>query len=259
MARIKKIKTFKNKVVISFYDEEEKLEISKEIFVNYYLYEGKEVSKKELKKIKNDNDSISFLSYALKLRQKSLYSEYKMREKLYDKGANKEQVDKIIKTLKANDLIDDNAFIEDYVEYYNSLNYGKNKIKAKLLDKGIFEDRISKISFPISKERKKAKNILSKLIKKYDKYNSSQKKQHIYQAYLSMGFDSDIAKEMVEEITDNSPKEENEKLKKDFDKIYLRYVKKYSKKELRNKIITYLLSKGYKMKDVITLIERKEL
>ena len=259
MAKIKKIKTLKNKVVISFYDEEEKLEISKDIFVNYYLYEGKEVSKKELKKIKEDNDSISYLSYALKLRQKALYSEYKMREKLYDKGANKEQVDKVIKTLKANDLIDDDAFIEDFVEYYNSLNYGKNKIKTKLLEKGIFEDRVSKISFPVTKERKKAQNIFPKLLKKYEKYNSTQKKQHIYQAYLAMGFDSDIAKEMVDKVVDNSPKEENEKLKKDFDKIHPRYVKKYSKKELRNKIISHLLSKGYKMKDIIALIERKGL
>ena len=257
--KIKKIKILKNKVVITFSDNDEKMEINKDIFVNFYLYEGKEISNKELKEIKNQNDSFSYLAYAFKLRQKSLYSEYKMREKLYDKGANKEQVDYVIKVLKQNDLIDDDAFIEDFIEYYNSLNYGKNKIKTKLLEKGIFQERIDKIKFPVTIERKKAKNILPKLERKYEKYNDKQKKQHIYQAYISNGFDNDIAMEMLEEVKDNNPKEENKKLERDFDKIYLRYKKKYNKKELRNKVLMALVNKGYKMKDVINLIERKGL
>lgn len=55
----------------------------------------------------------------------------------------------MIKILKSNDLIDDKAYAQDLVEYYNSLNYGENKIKTKLRDKGIFEENISKLKFPL--------------------------------------------------------------------------------------------------------------
>ena len=256
MLKIKRIKIFKSKVKITF-DDGDVLEIDKSIYPNFYLYEGKQLDKKELEKIKTANDGVHLMNYALKLRQKALYTEKKMREKLYLKGASKAQVDYIIMCLKEADLIDDEAFIEEFIEYYNSLNYGKNKIKNKLVEKGIPFERVEKIKFPIIKEKKKAQNVLPKLERKYAKYNDKQKKQHIYNAYLSLGFDNEIAKEIVEQIKEDNPKEEYKKLERDFDKIYLRYKKKYEKKELRNKIVAYLLSKGYKFKDIVSLLERK--
>ena len=44
--KIQKIKILKNKVNITF-DNKEKLELDREIYPNFYLYEGKEISKKE--------------------------------------------------------------------------------------------------------------------------------------------------------------------------------------------------------------------
>ena len=258
MPVIRKIKILKNKVKVHL-DNGEILELDKNVYPNFYLYTGKDLSKKELNKIKESNGTASLLEYALKIRQKSLYSEYKMREKLYDKDGTKEQVDYVIKVLKNNDLIDDKAFIEEHIEYYNSLNYGKNKIISKLVDKGIFMEKLDKITFPVSLERKKANNQLPKLERKYAKYNDTQKKQHIYNALLSLGFDHEIAKEVVEKIRVSSPKEENNKLEKDLDKTYERLKRKYSKKEIKPKLINYLASKGYKINDIIKMIERKKL
>lgn len=255
---ISKIKILKGKVKITL-DNKEIIEIDKNVYPNFYLYIGKELSRKEYNKIIESNGAATLLEQALKLRKNNSYTEYKMREKLYDKGGNKEQVDYVIKTLKNNKLIDDKAFIEDHIEYYNSLNYGKNKIISKLLEKGIFMEKIEKINFPESLEKKKAHNNLAKLEKKYSKYNELQKKQHIYQALLSLGFDSDIAKNEVDKIKEPNSKEENDKLERDFDKIYSKYKSRYNKKEIKSKLINYLASKGYKINDVITLIERKKI
>ena len=74
---------------------------------------------------------------------------------------------------------------------------------------------------------------------------------------MTSGFSRDIAKDMVEHIKTSSLKEENDKLKKDFDKTYLRLSKKYQKKELRNKLIQSLLQKGYKMNDILKIVENK--
>lgn len=254
--KIKKIKILKNKVVISF--ENEKLELDKEVYPNFYLYEGKDIDKKEYNKIKEFNNVSTYLRYAMKIRSKSIYTEYQVREKLYNKGASKPEVDKVISIMKGYDLIDDKAFVEDYVEYYNSLNYGKNKIINKLKDKGIFDEKLSKINFPLSIERRKAKALLPKLEKKYDKYSFSQKKQHIYNSYISNGFDNSIASEMIgliKEPTNN--KKEIKKLEKDYEKAYIRLSRKYTKKELKQKILQSLLQKGYKMNDVISVLERK--
>ena len=138
--KITKIKILKSKVVI--YIDKRKIELDKEVYPNFYLYEGKEVTSSELKKIKEENDLSAFLKYALNIRSKKLYSEYEMREKLYSRGAKKADVDKIIKKLKTFDLIDDRAFISEHIAYYNSLNYGENKIKEKLLSKGIFSESL---------------------------------------------------------------------------------------------------------------------
>ena len=244
--KIKKIKILKNKVVVYFNDE--KLELDKEVYPNFYLYEGKDIDKKEYNKIKEFNNVSSLLKYAMRIRSKAIYTEYQISEKLYKKEATKSEVD----------LIDDDAFIEDYVEYYNSLKYGKNKIINKLKDKGIFDEKINKINFPIANERRKARAILPRLEKKYDKYSFSQKKQHIYNAYISNGFDNSITSEMIGLIKEPvNNKEELKKLEKDYEKAYLRLSNKYQKKELRQKIMQSLLSKGYRMNDVIHVLERK--
>ena len=251
---IKKIKILKNKVSIIL-DNGDKLSIDKEVYTNFYLYEGKELSKKELNEINSLNNRSKLLQYALRLRSKALYSEYQMREKLYHKEASKTDVDKIIKTLKQYDLIDDEAYAYDLTEYYNSLNYGKNKIIHKLSDKGIFIETINKMKFPLSLERRKANNILNKLEKKYEKYNQSQKKSHIYNAYLQLGFDNDLASEMVNKIKETNSKEELSKLKSDYQKTKVRLERKYKGKELKQKIIQSLMQKGYRLNDIIKVVK----
>ena len=256
--KIKKIKIYKTKVVVSF-DDDTKIDVDKSVYPNFYFYVGKNVTKKELKELENYNNAASLYNYALKLRSKSLYTEYKMREKLYGKGAKKDQIDFVINKLKKAGLIDDQKYIEEYVDYYNSLNYGKNKIINKLLEKGIFNEMLSRLVFPLDIERKKAKKLLKSYEKKYAKYSDNEKRKHIYQAYIANGFDIGVAKEMTSEIRPSSQKDESDKLIKEFDKVYPKYRVKYSKKELKSKLIAHLANKGFKISDILSLMERKHI
>lgn len=253
---ISKIKVNKKDVVISFKDKS-KMRCPLEVLASFYLYEGKTLQSRELKEIEDFTSSAALMKYSLNLLKKGHYSEWKMREKLYKKEASKSSVDQVIKILKKNDLINDEMLALDLIEYGNERNLGKNKIKQELSNKGIFEDTVKKFKFPDSLERKKANNNLSKLERKYDKYPYEQKKQHIYAALISLGFDNDIALEVMNKVSLPKQKEELLKLDKDFDKVVIHLKRKYEGYELKNKVIASLRNKGYKMKDILSIWEKK--
>ncbi len=253
---IVKLKANKKNVVITFSDKS-KLSLVPEVMGNFYLYEGKTLDNKAIKELVTFNASASLMKYAISLLKKNHYSEWKMREKLYAReDANKPALDQVIKVLKNNDLINDKMLILDTIEYGNERNIGKNKIIADLANKGVFSENLSSISFPYSNEKKKALNNLNKLEKKYAKYSYEQKKQHIYRSLLSLGFDNDVALEALNHLSKPIEKDELDKLKKDFDKTYLRYKNKYEGYELKNKVVIFLRGKGYKTKDILSRWEK---
>lgn len=248
--KITKIKVNKKDVVISF-SKEESIRVVKEVLANFYLYKDKDISRKEIKEIVDFSNNAIYLKYALKLLEKGHYSEWKMREKLYNKGVCKDATNRIIKILKDNDLIDDKAFALDLSYYLEEKNYGKHKIVNYLKDKGIFEDAIKTIKFSDANEKKKALANLPKLEKKYDKYSFNQKKEHIYNALINLGFDADIALSTLSKIKDANPKEEGKKLDRDFSLSLTKYKRKYEGRELKEKVYASLRNKGYKSNDIL--------
>lgn len=251
---ISKIKVSSKNVTISFVDGD-KLTVTNEVLANFYLYQGKELSSKEIKEIKDFSDNAILLKYALSLIRKRHYSEWKMREKLYAKEGNKTSIDKVIKILKNADLINDKMLAEDLKAYLEEKNYGKNKIINYLSNEGIFDPIIKGLRFPITNEKKKAINNLSKLENRYKKYPYENKKQHIYNALISLGFDNDIAISALDRIKPVNEKLELEKLDIDFNKTIKKYSNKYEGKKLKEKIITSLKTKGYKYKDINRKLE----
>ena len=250
---IKKIKILKKGIAIIF-DDGERIDVSEDAYTSNYLYVGKELSPQELEKL-NLITSVKKLSeYALSLLSKRHYTEWQMRQKLYAKDADKASVDYVIKKLKELDLINDKAFIEDFLGYAEERGYGKRKIMKELAKKGIFAEEIQKIKFSSSSEKKKAMDLLPALEKKYDRYSYEQKKRHIFTALVSRGFDIEIANMVIEKVSDKNEKDEKEKLKKDYQKAYAKYAKKYHGKDLRERLYRSLISKGYSYSDISKLL-----
>lgn len=256
--KITSIKFLKEKVVIKLKDET-KLETNKEVFSSFYLYKGKILTEKEIKEIEKQNRIFELYKYARKISTKRVYSEHKMREKLYLKTTNTIEVNEVINKLKKNGLINDFEFVKEYVEYANNKNIGKNKIKAKLQEKGVFSGEISKISFDEKLEYKKAMTYLETLNKKYDKYNYQAKKEHATKYLISQGFDLNIALEIASKVDAPKHKDEVKKLRPDFDKAVRQYKSKYSGREFKDKVFSSLLRKGYKLNDIISMWEDKYL
>ena len=191
----------------------------------------------------------------MSLISKRHYSERKMYEKLIKKEPNKAAAMSVISKLKENDLLDDKAYMEDLIAWDDERGFGKNKIIKHLKDQGIPDNLIAKAHFSPSNELKKAKGLVPKLNHKYARYAFNNKKNHVYNALLSQGFDYEVAKEASELVKGDSPRLEKEKLINDYKKVYKRLESKYEGYQLKQKIYSALLSKGYKGKDIRLVLE----
>ena len=252
---IKSIKVYKDHITLTF-AKREKLNISKEAYLSTYLYEGKNLSKKEIDNLIELTAISTLLNYALSLVSKRHYSERKMFEKLKNKEDNYQAINKVINKLKESDLLDDQAYMEDLIAWDEERNFGQNKIKEHLKKEGIPDSLINKVHFSQSKELKKAKGLIPKLMKKYSRYASENRKKHIYQALLVQGFNYEVAKIAINDVKEDKPKVEQAKLLNDFKKIKNRFSKKYEGYELKQKIYAALASKGYKNSDIKLIMEQ---
>ena len=252
---IKSIKVYKDHITLTF-AKREKLTISKEAYLSTYLYVGKNLSKKEIDNLLEITALSTLLNYALSLVSKRHYSEKKMYLKLKAKEDNHQTIIKVIEKLKESDLLDDKAYMEDLIAWDDERLFGQKKIIEHLKREGIPDALIAKAHFSHSNELKKAKGLIPKLERKYSRYGYENKKKHIYQALLVQGFDYEVAKEALNDVKKDSPKEEQNKLLNDFKKIQKRYLHKYEGYELKKKIYAALAAKGYKHSDIKIVMEK---
>ena len=252
---IKNIRFNKKNIVLSFDDE--KVTISKEAYSLNYLYIGKTLSRKEIKELEDFSALEKALGYAMGLLKRGHYSEYRIREKLYNKEYEKKDIDQVISFLKRHDLINDEMFALDYKSYADERNLGKNRIINDLTNKGIFEKTINKLKFSESSEKQKALKQLKTLEKKYASLSYENKKQHIYSALNNLGFERDVVSYALNQIKDKSDKEEKHNLKRDYEKIYNRLSRHYEGKELNEKVFNGLRNKGYRYNDIKKMMEER--
>ena len=252
--KIKSIKAFKDHVTL-YFGKGEPLRISKEAFVSSYLYVGKSLTNKDIAYLEEITAMSTLLNYALSIVSKKHISEKEMMEKLLKKEDNYTAAKNVITKLKENDLLNDKAFMEDLIIWDNERCFGENKIIKHLKDKGIPDSLIKKASFPVTNERKKAKSLLDKLEKKYDRFAYISKKKHVYQALVSQGYNMEVAKEVAELVKKGNDKQEISLLKKDYEKALKRYERKYEGYQLKQKLYAYLVSKGYSYKDIKKVLD----
>lgn len=248
------IKVAKNSVKITL-SNSDTLVVSHDDYVSNYYFVGKELTNKEIETLKSSMQDKAVYDYAYKLLANGRYTEYKLREKLKFKTKNKELIDRVINKLKDIHLIDDISYIEDFVEQETSKHYGHKKIINDLLIKGISKESLQDIPVNPSVERENALYWLKIGENKYAKYNSNKKKSLFYNFLISKGFSNEIAKEVTNKLSATSEKENFTLCKNDYKKAKNRLIKKYQGRELKEKTIASLLSKGYSMKEIIKVME----
>ena len=141
-------------------------------------------------------------------------------------------IDKVVKKLQEQGYLNDSLFCKSYINnQILTTNRGPYKIRNLLLEKGIDEDIINEEITVFTEDIEREK--INKLIVKYQKTNHKKGgvvlKQKIYNEIKNLGYSIEILNDVI-----NSYSFENNKeiAKKEYEKLYNKYSRKYSGYEL---------------------------
>lgn len=250
---ITKIAFSSRKKKVSVYFGVDKIEISQDIFSDYYLYVGKELSSKEyqelLFKIKQD----SLYQYALSLAVKGCYSTFEIIMKLKAKQKEEQSISDIIKRLKKMGLLDDKELAVQYKEEKENLLYGEERIKDDLLHKKVIAPEIVN-SLRFTHEMEHAKVAASQIEKKYDRYPYNSKIAKATEALQRRGFSYSVASRAVSSYKRND-KTDTKNLKIAGETLLKQYKRKYSGYDLRNHLFAALARRGYEIESINQYLE----
>ncbi|MCD8204230.1 MAG: RecX family transcriptional regulator [Coprobacillus sp.] len=248
--KVKSIKKYKETVHI-YFTSGERLIISYETYIDYPLYEGKEITSKEYQDIVNSEKVSSLYIKTAKSLLAHPKSEKKVREALYDKGLGKKDVERVVSRLISEGYLNEKAFVEGYQYIYNERNLGKRSIISKLKEKGYTEEAINSLKFDTGEEKEKINKLLPTLEKKYARYPLNVKKEKIRAALLSKGYDYDLVREALTSVTSEDIALVDASLSKEMSKQVKSKENKYNGKELKTHVINSLLQKGYSYNKII--------
>lgn len=219
------------------------LKIKKDDYISYEKYD--ELKKKEsiLLAYRSAIRRIGIKDYTIKGLSKALKDKYVLSEN---------ELKKLINKLIELDYLNDERFTKSRINSLIDQGHSKRMIYQKLINEGINSKMIDKY-YPndLKLEIDNIERKVNKLFRTIKNKSIGAKKSAIYTKLVSAGFDSNLVKESIEKLDFKEDyKLEDEKLEKEFLKAINKYSKKYESYELKNRLYTYLMSKGFRSEDI---------
>lgn len=250
---IKKIKTYDDYVFI--YLDEDKIQVSIDDYFKYNLSKIKGLDENLYNQLKSDETNLK--AYRSCLRKLSIkdYTTKQIKDHLRKYNIDNNEVNNIIDKLTTYGLLNDEKYCINKINYYNKQSLSNRNIKQKLIKEGIHEDLINEhLVIDHSLEQDKADALALKYSRTINNKSINAKKQAIISKLVANGFTYDMANSSMYKLSINADNE-LELLSKEYLKVMNKYSKKYSDYELRNKIYSSLLSKGFKSDDIKKIME----
>jgi regulatory protein len=196
--------------IVLHFDNDEKLVLDYEVFVKSRLRKSDDISEEQLSLLISQNSIHNIKRTAFKLLSRRLHSVNELRIKLKQKKLSNDLIEIVIDELKAKDLLDDFKFAGQFSEenIRNKL-WGKGKLKAELIKRGVSHEIISKVLEEKFPEREDLSNAIL-LSKKKLKLLSSRKlekeklESKILSFLYSRGYDYDTSRQAVNEVMKDS-------------------------------------------------------
>jgi len=186
--RIIKVKENKNCITITY--NSVTYSITKQAYLEYALFDGKEIDEKIFEEIINKDAYIRCFNYLTKCISSSIYSERALKDKAINKGYKEEVVDEVINKLKTYNYINDKSFINELILLYISNNKSNNEIAYILINKGYKEDDVISSLSSYSDELERINNLYEHYKNKYkENIDKEDIKNKIINYLLNKGYD----------------------------------------------------------------------
>lgn len=202
MKIVKALKGSKHRVDIVL-DDGQIISLAYEIFLKNNLKSNQDIAEAFLSKILKEDKLYQIKQLALKYLSRRAHSKNELRIKLRQKNFETELIDIVLDELERGKFIDDASFAQHFAEEkINTNRWGKNKIKAELMKRGISSQIISNVINEKFGEDSEIEAGLELAMKKYKNLASrklDQKKilNSIYSFLLSRGYDYDACKQII--------------------------------------------------------------
>ena len=255
--KITKIKESNNYIVL-YLDNDEKLYVSIEAYFKHNLANLKGFDNKTYELLKKEENLILGYNAVLKKLSVKDHSIKQIKDFLYLKRKlNSDEVNKIIDKLIQYNLLDDEKYCIERINYLNEQLFSIKQIKNKLKNEGISNELIEKyIVSDSNKEYEKVNKLVNKYLNTIKNKSLNAKKQLILNKVVNLGFNYDDVKMAIDSLNikvDN----EYELLKKEYLKIKNKYQRKYESYDLKYRISGYLMNKGFKLEDINKVMEEE--
>lgn len=237
-------------------DNNEKLIIYEDIIIKYNLLVNKNIDAEILSKINKENSFASIYSKCIRYISIRIRSEKEIRDYLQKKLVDEDTIEKVVSKLKNNKLINDEVFVESFINDKLLLtNYGPNKIKNELdkhnIDYAIIDKYLDKIDKEVFNE--KINKIITRQLNSNNKYSKTMLKNKIQNNLNDLGYPKIY---YIDILNSFDIEEDDSIIEKEFNKIYPKLSNKYEGKELRLKIKQKLYQKGFSVQKIENILSQ---
>lgn len=255
------IKNARNEVVFLFDESEIIVEINDSLIAKYEIEVGKVIDREVFDVLKDYEQISHAYQKALKYLTVKDYTKNQMEKKIMDSGNYDDtQLQATIDLLESKNLINDEAYVLQYIKRSSRLGIGLNKAIYNLQNLGIDSTTIDQCLEEVQydEEYTTAMEVINTLYKK--NMSSSHKAiiKRIKDRLYSKGFTNEtVERAMSDYDFTYSEKKEEEVMINEYKKQINRYKRKLSGTALDEKVIDVLLRKGYNYDSIRQLIKKQ--
>jgi len=212
--KIEKVIRKDEKNVAVYFDNDEKLILSEDVFFQSGLRKGDEVSDDRFSFFIEQNIIYYIKQRALSFLSRRFHSEKELLIKLKSKSYNERLIKIVLNDLKEKNFLNNLVFASHFIdEKLKKKRWGKNKIRAALFSKGVAGSTIDEALSRIEDEKGEfglALELGTKKFEQLQKRNKDQKKyqQKISAFLISRGFDYETCREVCEKILKSDAEEQ---------------------------------------------------
>lgn len=242
--KVIKYKKLANSRYKVYLEDNHELLLYEDVILKYNLLIRKDIDESLIIEMDKYNQECDVYYVGLNSIKNRFRSTYELKNILLKKEYPQDLVDKAIEKLTRQGYLNDRSFTKSFINnQIITTNNGPFKIKRELLEKKIDESIIDEEIEVFTEEEQSLK--IHKLIEKFIKTNHTRGgvvlKQKIYNDLKTLGYDISLINSIISEyeFTNN-----NDIAKKEYEKLYRKYSRKYTGDELKYKIREKMYLKG---------------